>query len=319
MLPQILTKLNIGTILSYFLETRADFKAMRESIFELFTYGHALAHMKQQFYRVIVMLIFVGDIINASCSCPAGSGHNCSCNIPLHCVIHLTIFFRVFGLPGGFPSCTDKLEAWNKLGQVKPPAVHSMIYTLQENSMEKRSKQFPQLKGEYRWLISFIKIVTPRELFAKSFLFELANAILKPSNFSSVAMKYVLDMEQIVINRYVTEKNKEGSNISIKISSPDGGVEEINSLVGIVEFNVAVKWSHAAIIDSSFVKYCDLTLLHSQYESFHCQRFEFNQEWVDKFLPKLETFLDDYMADRVLQNYKEKKLLLSSNYYENYL
>ena len=46
MMPQILTKFNIGTILSYFLEIGADFKAIRESCYELFTSGHVHVSMK---------------------------------------------------------------------------------------------------------------------------------------------------------------------------------------------------------------------------------------------------------------------------------
>ncbi|KAK3601975.1 hypothetical protein CHS0354_024960 [Potamilus streckersoni] len=70
----------------------------------------------------------------------------------------------------------------------------------------------------------------------------------------SAAMKYGLDMEPTVINRHVAEKVKEGSSIYIiklgliididhrfTAASPDDGVEENNSLVGIVEFQVAVK------------------------------------------------------------------------------
>ena len=39
-IPQPLVLFNIGTILTYFLETRADFKAIRANSFELFTSGH---------------------------------------------------------------------------------------------------------------------------------------------------------------------------------------------------------------------------------------------------------------------------------------
>jgi len=68
----------------------------------------------------------------------------------------------------------------------------------------------------------------------------ISSAILEPS-FSSAAMKYGLDMESTVINRYVAEKVKEGSNISIKklgliidkdhgfIAASPGRVEENNS------------------------------------------------------------------------------------------
>lgn len=175
-------------------------------------------------------------------------------------------------------------------------------------------------------------------------------------------MKYGLEMEPIVINRYVTEKVKESSNISIKMlglsidkdhgfiaASPGGGVEENNSLVGIVECEVALKWSQKTVGDGakepghplksvkinqngtavkvfvlkpnyawyhqiqlqlyacrSFAKYCDLALLHPESESFHCQRSELNQEWVDQILPKLETFFDKYIADIILQKYKKK-------------
>ncbi|KAL3888824.1 hypothetical protein ACJMK2_001184 [Sinanodonta woodiana] len=99
-------------------------------------------------------------------------------------------------------------------------------------------------------------------LFMKSNPNIISNAILEPSTFSSAAMKYGLDMEPTVINRYVAEKVKEGSNISIKklgliidkdhgfiAVSPDGGIEENNSLVGIVECKVAVKWSHQTVVD----------------------------------------------------------------------
>ena len=56
MMPQILTKFNIGTILSYFLEIRQDFKAIRESCYELFTSGHV--HVSMETVSMLKILSF---------------------------------------------------------------------------------------------------------------------------------------------------------------------------------------------------------------------------------------------------------------------
>ena len=39
-LPTVMKKFNITTILTYFVQTKADFKAIREESFELFKTGH---------------------------------------------------------------------------------------------------------------------------------------------------------------------------------------------------------------------------------------------------------------------------------------
>ncbi|KAL3837305.1 hypothetical protein ACJMK2_022671 [Sinanodonta woodiana] len=66
------------------------------------------------------MLNAVGDIIHASCSCPAGSGPSCTCKPTAALCYALE---EVFVLPEDLPSCTDKLEAWNKPRQIKLAAV----------------------------------------------------------------------------------------------------------------------------------------------------------------------------------------------------
>ena len=40
LLPTVMDKFNITTILTYFVQTKADLKAIREESFELFTAGH---------------------------------------------------------------------------------------------------------------------------------------------------------------------------------------------------------------------------------------------------------------------------------------
>ena len=51
-LPGPVQTFNIGTILAYFIESRADFKAIRSSSFELYTSGHV------QVCKAGVMFIF---------------------------------------------------------------------------------------------------------------------------------------------------------------------------------------------------------------------------------------------------------------------
>ena len=67
--------------------------------------AEVLAHMKQQFYRVILMLNSLGDIIHASCSCPTGSGPNCTCKHTAVLCYALEDFVKVFVLPEDIPSC----------------------------------------------------------------------------------------------------------------------------------------------------------------------------------------------------------------------
>ncbi|KAL3885056.1 hypothetical protein ACJMK2_025154 [Sinanodonta woodiana] len=334
------------------------------------------------------MLNAVGDIIHASCSCP----HTAALCYALE------DFVKVFVLPEGIPSCTDKLEAWNKSRQVKLPAVPVYDIDFTRKKHGEKIKQNRQLK-EQTEAYKLNKVCDNERASAESFLCELeqwskesnpskmllintvasqdapvetlvsvnplydyvekvknsitnvshsnsitkktelknclkvtedeqlliqentllqsrlsdwftlrqlriTGSIVSPSTFSSAAMKYELDMEPTVINRYVAEKVKEGSNISIKKL-------ENNSLVGIVECKVAVKWSHETVADSvkepgyplksmkinqhgtsvqvfglkpnyawyhqiqlqlyvcrSFAKYCDLALLHPDFIQF---------------------------------------------------
>ncbi|KAL3888868.1 hypothetical protein ACJMK2_001228 [Sinanodonta woodiana] len=184
------------------------------------------------------MLNAVGDIIHASCSCPDGSGPSCTCKHTAALCYALEDFVKVFVLPEDIPSCTGKSNFQLFL---------SMILTLLENKAWGKRKQNRQLKGEQPEAYKLNKVCDSERDSAESFL---------------SAMKYELDMEPTVINRYVAEKVKEGSNISIKklgliidkdhgflAVSPDGGIEENNSLVGIVECKVAVKWSHQTVVD----------------------------------------------------------------------
>ena len=77
----------------------------------------------------------------------------------------------------------------------------------------------------------------------------IAKSIFEPSLFSSAAMKYGLEFEPVILDRYVAEMANEGQVISLKkiglvvdtdhgflAASPDSGVEDGNAnLVGIDE------------------------------------------------------------------------------------
>ena len=88
----------------------------------------------------------------------------------------------------------------------------------------------------------------------------IAKDIFQPSLFSSAAMKYGLEFEPVILDRYVTEKANAGQTITLKkiglvvdtdhgflAASPDSGVEDNGSLVGIVECKTAVKFSKKTI------------------------------------------------------------------------
>ncbi|KAL3888874.1 hypothetical protein ACJMK2_001234 [Sinanodonta woodiana] len=256
------------------------------------------------------MLNAVGDIIHASCSCPAGSGPS-----------SLEDFVKVFVLPEVIPSCTAwekrkqnrqlkgeqpeayklnkvcdterasaesflcELEQWSKESNpsknllINTVAIKNSITNVSHsNSITKKTelKNCLKVTEDEQLLIQENTLLqsrlsdwfTLRQLritgsIVSRICYLFFNVILEPSTFSSAAMKYELDMEPTVINRYVAEKVKEGSNISIKklgliidkdhgflAVSPDGGIEENNSLVGIIECKVAIKWSHQTVVDS---------------------------------------------------------------------
>ena len=73
-------------------------------------------------------------------------------------------------------------------------------------------------------------------------------------------MKYGLELEPAIIDRYKTEKANDGDDINATklglivdadhgflATSPDGGVEENGSILGIVECKTAVKWSQKTV------------------------------------------------------------------------
>ncbi|KAL3888884.1 hypothetical protein ACJMK2_001244 [Sinanodonta woodiana] len=110
--------------------------------------------MKQQFYRVILMLNAVGDIIHASCSCPDGSGPSCTCKHTAALCYALEDFVKVFVLPEDIPSCTENISfsfacylkfwkwKWNKPRQVKLPAVpvYDIDFTRKKSMGKKKTE-----------------------------------------------------------------------------------------------------------------------------------------------------------------------------------
>lgn len=68
-----------------------------------------LAQMKQETYRVVVMLDDSGDIIKGYCGCPAGAGPTCTCKHLAALCYALEDFNKIFVLPEDIPSCTGKI------------------------------------------------------------------------------------------------------------------------------------------------------------------------------------------------------------------
>ncbi|KAL3854914.1 hypothetical protein ACJMK2_014149 [Sinanodonta woodiana] len=286
MLPQILMKFNIGTILSYFLETSAVLKAIRESSLSCL---HLVIYMKQ-FYRVILMPN-AGGGIHASCSCPAGSGHNCICKHTAVLCYALEDCVKLFVLPEDIPSCTDKLEAGNKPRQVKLPAV-----PLREKRNDLQIKEQPEA-------YKLNKVCDTERTFAELFLCELEQWSKESNNSKKLLINTVASQDapvetlvsvnplydyidwftlrQLRITGSIVSRiwyffmfmNSIPNTISNAILEPstffsptvinryvaekvkEGSwqyrltVELIKTLVGIVECKVAVKGSHQTVVE----------------------------------------------------------------------
>ena len=68
--------------------------------------AHCLAQMRQQSYKMVLMLNEAGDIIHGNCGCPAGSGPTCTCKHVAALCYALEDFVKTFVLPEDIPSCT---------------------------------------------------------------------------------------------------------------------------------------------------------------------------------------------------------------------
>ena len=189
--------------------------------------------------------------------------------------------------------------------------------------------------------------------FKKSNPENIARSIFEPSKFSSAAMKYGLECEPTILEHYKEEKgNVTLSKLGLMIdtehgflaASPDCGVEENGSLVGIVECKTAVKWSKKTVqeclmdasyplkteivngnavvglkpnyawyhqiqlqlfVCRSFARFCDLALFHPESKSLHIERFLLDDKWVTKFVPLFEKFFDLYMAPKVISKHSD--------------
>ncbi|KAH3837836.1 hypothetical protein DPMN_111238 [Dreissena polymorpha] len=163
----MLKKFNISTIITYFLQTHADFRSIREVSYELYANGHVrdictredvtaekvlvkaqcLAHMRQKTYEILVILDRSGDIIHAHCRCEDGHGPEATCKHVAALCYALEDFVKVFILPEDVQSCTDKLEAWNKPRDVKLPAAPLYDVDFTRKKFGKQRKQKRELKG----------------------------------------------------------------------------------------------------------------------------------------------------------------------------
>ena len=72
--------------------------------------AQCLAQMRQLTYKLVLMLNDEGNIIHASCGCPAGSGPNCTCKHVAALCYALEDFNKTFVLPEDIPSCTGILN-----------------------------------------------------------------------------------------------------------------------------------------------------------------------------------------------------------------
>lgn len=165
-----LTDFNMQNIVSYFIERKAkddesnkDYKNVSSKAFGLFRHGHVqkielasdtdrthircecLPEMKKTFtYKLKLSLSSSGDIVYASCPCPAGKGPLGSCKHVAALCYALEELKRLKS-SREFQTCTSRLQEWNqpRKRKLEPQSVYFIDFSKKIYGKEERNKTKP--------------------------------------------------------------------------------------------------------------------------------------------------------------------------------
>jgi len=134
-LPQRVQHFGMPSIVQFFIETKGDWRAIKEHSYQMFHRGHVhdieikddvianktlvrskvLPYMKtDKLYKTMFILNQEAEICQSNCDCPAGKGPKASCKHIAALTYALDDFIRTFSTTELDLSKTEQLSQWNK-------------------------------------------------------------------------------------------------------------------------------------------------------------------------------------------------------------